>query len=110
MGAESFARCDRTDQGPPFLEHLILTDPFREQLAVLLDDFPRKVTLPGPSSALDGCVFRTPTNDAYYYVSRGMRHRIRHASWILSRPDGMDCVEDIASSKLEALPEGLSLE
>lgn len=45
-----------------------------------------------------------------YYVSRGMRHRVRRVSWILSRPKGMGCVEDIALNELEALPEGLPLE
>lgn len=91
------------------LENLILNDPWHEQLEVLLDDLPWKATALGSSSALDGRVFRAPANEAYY-VSRGMRHRIKRASWILSHPDGLSCLEDCAVADLVALPEGMPLE
>jgi SAM-dependent methyltransferase len=98
-----------SEENRRLLESSLLTHLWAPELEVLLWELPWEVPAIAKTIEVDGCVVRMASRPKEcYFVSRGVRHRLRDAdSWLASRRTlGPGDVLTIPAKQLKAIREG----
>lgn len=101
-----------SDENKRTLEEIILRNPWRSELSILLWELPWEVPALAAVSPFDGKIVRRKgTPNELYFVSTGKKSRLAHAdSWIASRSTlDASSITTITAKDLAALPSTASI-